>query len=76
MATVSVTIPDAVLSRVLDSFATAYGWTADDGTKAAFAKKCVARYVMEVARSQEVLTASTAARTAAADKAAAEIAVT
>lgn len=39
MATVSITIPDPVLTRVLDAFAAAYGYNpATDGTKAAFAK--------------------------------------
>ncbi len=76
MATVSVTIPDPVLARVLDAFATAYGYNpATDGTKAAFAKRQVARFVMETVRAHEATTAANAALKAATDKATTEITI-
>lgn len=77
MATVSVTIPDAALPRVLDAFASAYGYDADkDGPKADFAKKQVANFVMEVVRGQEATKAANAALKSAADKTTKEITVT
>ena len=77
MATVSVTIPDAVLARVLDAFAATYGYdAAKDGTKAAFAKRQVARFCTETVRRHEAEVAGTAARDTAATKAANEVTIT
>lgn len=42
MASITITIPDAVVTRVLDAMATRYGWSSDSGlTKAQFAKKVI-----------------------------------
>ena len=77
MATVSVTIPDKVLPRVLDAFAAAYGYNADkDGDKAGFAQKQVARFVMETVQSQEATKAANAALKSASDKTATEVTIT
>jgi len=77
MATVSVTIPDAVLGRVLDAIAAAYGYdAAKDGTKAAFAKKQVARFVAETVRAHEATVAADTARDTAATKATTEVVIT
>lgn len=48
MATITINIPDAQVSRVLEAFTEGFGWTAASGmTKAAFAKAKVAEYVKE-----------------------------
>ena len=39
MATITITIDDADLARVVDAYATAYGWTVESGlTKGQFTK--------------------------------------
>lgn len=46
MAQITITIPDNVLSDVLNAFADKYGWTSEMGiTKANFARKKVADYI-------------------------------
>jgi hypothetical protein len=46
MAQITITIPDNVVSEVLDAFADKYGWTPEMGiTKANFARKKVADYI-------------------------------
>ena len=42
MATITITIPDAQLARVLDALARAYGWKTGDGPKPAFVRAAVA----------------------------------
>ncbi len=77
MATVSVNIPDGVLPRVLDAFTAAYSYDADkDGTKAAFAQKQVANFIMETVRSNEATKAANKALKDAATKANTEIVIT
>lgn len=49
MASITITIPDAVVNDVLDAFAVTYGWTADSGlTKAQFARARTADYIKNV----------------------------
>jgi hypothetical protein len=49
MAQITITIPDNVISDVVDAFATKFGWTTDLGiTKANFAKKKVADYIKAI----------------------------
>lgn len=76
MATISVTIPDAVLPRVLDAFATAYNYNAEkDGTKTAFAQAQVARFITEIIRANEADVAVKKARDAATTKTDKEIVI-
>lgn len=55
MATITITIPDAQLTRVLDTLAKAYGWKTSDGPKPAFVRAAVAAQlktmVLQVERS-------------------------
>jgi hypothetical protein len=49
MATITITIPDNVVSEVLDAFANKYGWNAQMGiNKANFARKKVADYIKAI----------------------------
>lgn len=46
MATMTVTVPDAALPRILDAFAAVYRWDPESGlTKAEFARRQVAEFV-------------------------------
>lgn len=77
MAQVSITIPDAVLSRVLDAIATAYSYnSATDGTKAQFARRQLALWVMNTVRSVEANLAAETSRQTALTRADAEVVVT
>ncbi len=67
MATVSVTIPDAAIDRVLDAFDGSYNGRLDDEgielfTKAQWAKRWAARYVKDILVGYEVKVAAAAAR--------------
>lgn len=68
MASITITIPDNVLTRVLDAIAARNGYnSATDGTKAAFAKaiviKWVRREVIDYEANSAGQTASTSTRT-------------
>lgn len=77
MATVSVTIPDAIAPRVLNAICTAYNYdAAKDGTKPQFAKAVVARFLQEVTTAVEANAAAEAARKTAAEAVASEVAIT
>lgn len=77
MATISITVPDAVVARVLDAIAAQYGYDATrDGTKAQFAKAILARFMKEVVVAYEATAAGEASRKAAEDKAKTEVSVT
>ncbi len=56
MATITITIPDAQLARVLDTLSKAYGWKTSDGPKPAFVRAAVAeqlkKMVLQVERSE------------------------
>lgn len=75
MAQIVVTVPDAVLQRVLDAFAAAYGYQATiDGspnpeTKAQFARRMVRQYVKNTVVAHEAEQAAITARQTAADAA-------
>lgn len=75
MATITITIPNPVASRVTDALANRGGW---DGTgdKAAFAKQVVIDYVMSVTRNYEADRDAALAKQAAATKATSEIVIT
>lgn len=64
MASITINIPDAAVTRVLDAFASAYNWDGT-GTKAAFAKKQVAQYIKEIVTSEERKAVIEAARSTA-----------
>lgn len=67
MAQITLTIPDALLARVLDAFATTYGYTPGNGTKAQFARQQLATHIRGVVRSYEVQRASELAAQQVAD---------
>jgi hypothetical protein len=49
MADIVITIPNEVVDRVLDAFVATYFYNPDeDGTRAAFAKACVIKYIRKV----------------------------
>lgn len=63
MASITITIPDAVVSRVLDAFATFYNHNpAVDGTKAAFAKAQIGKYAKGIVKDVEGRAADAASR--------------
>lgn len=75
MAQITITIPDAVLARVLDAFA-ARGYDAAGGlTKAQFAKQQVVGFIRGVVRSHEVEQAIQSAAAQASATADADIAL-
>lgn len=54
MASITISVPDAQVQRVLDAFCNTFGYNPDtDGTKAAFAKKQIALYAREVTLAYE-----------------------
>lgn len=65
MATISITIPDAVLPRVVEALCTANGYDPSSGlTKNQFAKQSIARYVKQTVIDYETnAAANTAAMT-------------
>jgi hypothetical protein len=75
MAQIQITIPDAVLPRVVDAFAATYGYqpTIDGApnpeTKAAFAKRQVIAFIKRTVADREAGAAADAARSTAVDAA-------
>lgn len=62
MATVSITIPDAQVARVVNAMCDAYGYVAGQGiTKAEFARQSLVRHVKNIVVGQEQATADAAA---------------
>lgn len=62
MATITITIPDAVAPRVLDAVAVRYGWTATSNlTKAQFTKRVLTDLLKESVKMIEGQVASQAA---------------
>lgn len=63
MAQVVIDIPDGQVNRILDAFATRFGWVSvqASGAKAAFAKAQVAKWVKEVVKNEEIRQAQLAA---------------
>lgn len=77
MADITITIPNAVLSRVLDAVSVRFGYNAaTDGTKAAFAKKQLIIWVKDIVRSHEGSAAGAAAQQAASESVDADITIT
>lgn len=69
MAQVTIDIPDDQVNRVLDAFATRFGWVSvqASGTKAAFAKAHLAKLVREIVKQEEIRQAQMAASSAVTD---------
>lgn len=66
MASITVTVPDAVAPRVLDAVAATHGWDANTGiTKAQFAKKWLADQLKDTVRNYEIGQAQATARATA-----------
>ena len=89
MAQLIITVPDAQVARVLAAFAAQYGYqdtvpganpgdppVANPETRVQFTRRMLRRFVMEVVRANEVVAAIETARTDAAAKVDAEIALT
>lgn len=65
MASINITIPDAVVPRVLDAVASRYNWTPESGlTKAQFAKDVIVKWLKETVKMHEGNVASVAAQAA------------
>lgn len=63
MASISITVPDAQVNRVLDAFAGTFDYNADtDGTKAQFARAQVAKFAKDIVKSYEAHIAAETAR--------------
>lgn len=62
MADITITVPNAVLSRVLDAIAATKGYKPSDGTKAQFARNHIAAYIKDIVKSYEGSAASANAR--------------
>lgn len=70
MANLTITVPDAVVARVFDALAAVYGYDpSKDGTKAQFARRCIAQHVKGVVLQHETSAAMDSVRStlAAAD---------
>jgi len=68
MASMTITIPDGTLSRVLDGMANQFHYDAlADGTKAAFAKQQVITFIINTVRNAEVQSAASVAGATAAN---------
>ena len=66
MATIVLTIPDAVVGRVLAAFKSAYNYdAATDGPQGAFVKSKLVGFIREVVAAEEANAAAEAARQAA-----------
>jgi hypothetical protein len=77
MASVNLTIPDAVVQRVLDAYAATHGYTGVNGqTKAQFLKASLIAELQRTVQSYEGNVAATAAAQTAAQKAQTEISIT
>lgn len=76
MATISVTIPDPVAPRVLDTLCRRWQYDASGGqTKAQFVRGYIARLLRSECRAQEASEAGLAAEAAAASAADSEIVI-
>jgi uncharacterized protein (DUF1800 family) len=80
MATIVITIPDAVLGRVIDGMAAAHGYqevleddTPNPETKAQFARRIVRQFIKDSVKSAEVTAASRTAADSAGSSADADI---
>jgi len=63
MANITITIPDSVVTRVLDAVAVRYEWAPESGlTKAQFAKSVIVKWLKETVKMHEGNLASNAAQ--------------
>jgi len=77
MAQITFDIPAGVTNRVLDALAARHGYNASvDGTKAAFAKKVIKRWIMDEVRAYEGSAAGAVAQLAAAQAVDTDIVIT
>lgn len=76
MAQITITIPDAVVERVLDAFAVTYGYEDNGETRAQFAKRQVQEFIRRTVRDREAAIASHEAHLAAVADVDADIALT
>lgn len=77
MASTTITVPDAVLPRVLDAVAATQGYNpATDGTKAQFLKAFIARTLKGIVAEYEASAAASAAAASARSTANSDIAIT
>lgn len=77
MATVSITIPDDQVKRVVDAFVSVFDYNVSrDGSKNAFVKAKVVYFIKEVVKQYEAQAAAEAARLAAVAKAETDIKLT
>lgn len=53
MADITVTVPDAVLPRVVDALAVAGGWVQGQGTKRAAAQQALVTFIRQTVRNVE-----------------------
>lgn len=75
MATITITVPDAVVARVADAFAETYGWDGK-GSRSEFVARVLREHVKNVTVSHEARQAAVGAERAAANSAASAIVVT
>jgi hypothetical protein len=61
MATVSITVPDAALPRIVDALCATGGWTAASGARGAFAHGVLVNYLRQCVINTEVAIAQAAA---------------
>lgn len=77
MATITLTIPDPVLNRVLDAIASSKGYGPGSGqTKAQFARSVIAAYIKSIVVEYESRSAADTAFRTAASTADTDIAIT
>lgn len=82
MATISITVPDAILTRVVNGVAGQHNYPATVGgspnpeTRTQFARRMLARWVRETVKAYEVTSAAESARVAAAAAADSQLDVT
>ena len=77
MASITINIPDSVVSRVLDAVAARYNWDPESGlTKAQFAKALIVNLLKDTVKMHEGNVASRAATTAAEQTVENEITIT
>lgn len=77
MASINITIPDAVVSRVLDALSAKWGYDSNSGlNKAQFARQTLAAYVKATVREYESHQAAVAAKATAQASVDSEITIT
>lgn len=78
MADISITVPDSVVTRVLDAFASRFGYATNKNaneTRAQFAKRMLAGMVKQIVVAEEANAAANTAYDSAATSATTDISV-